>query len=98
MCGASMPALGSSSEPGAVAGRQSRSATASFLPVPDGTSHPLTEELLKYDVDVSWWVTPDAYERGYYTKLHAALRHGIERAFPFTKAYYSNTEIPELPG
>jgi hypothetical protein len=68
------------------------------LPVPDGTPHPLTEQLLTYDVDVSWWVTPDAYERGYYAKLYAALRRWIETAFPFTKAYYSNTEIPELPG
>ena len=63
---------------------------------PMGRRTPLTEELLEYDVDVSWWVTPGAYERGYYAKLHAALRHWIERAFPFTKAYYSNTEIPEL--
>jgi len=47
---------------------------------------------------VSWWVTPDAYERGYYTQLYAALRHWIDRAFPFTKAYYSNAEIPGLPG
>jgi hypothetical protein len=45
-----------------------------------------------------WWVTPDAYERGYYAKLYAALRHWTGTAFPFTKAYYSNTEIPELPG
>src|SRR6266576_1903577 len=65
---------------------------------PMGRRTPLTEELLEYDVDVSWWVTPGAYERGYYTKLHTALRHWIERAFPFAKAYYSNTEIPELPG
>ena len=47
---------------------------------------------------MSWWVTPDAYERGYYIQLYAALRHWIEKAFPFMKAYYSNTEIPELPG
>ena len=65
---------------------------------PMGRRTPLTEELLSYDVDVSWWVTPGAYERGYYTKLYAALRHWIETAFPFTKAYYSNSEIPELPG
>jgi len=65
---------------------------------PMGRRAPLTEELLSYDVDVSWWVTPDAYERGYYAKLYAALRHWIDRAFPFTKAYYSNTEIPGLPG
>ena len=65
---------------------------------PMGRRTPLTEELLEYEVDVSWWVTPGAYERGYYTTLYAALRHWIEGAFPFAKAYYSNTEIPELPG
>ena len=62
-----------------------------------GRRTPLTRELLTYDVDVSWWVTPDAYERGYYAKLYAALRHWIEGAFPFAKAYYSNAEIPRLP-
>ena len=62
---------------------------------PVGRRTPLTEELLTCDVDVSWWVTPDAYERGYYATLYAALRHWIETAFPFTKAYYSNAEIPE---
>src|SRR5580693_2290680 len=65
---------------------------------PMGRRTPLTEELLHFDVDVSWWVTPDAYEQGYYAKLYTALRHWIEKAFPFTKAYYSTTEIPELPG
>ncbi len=65
---------------------------------PMGRRTPLTEDLLKYDVDVSWWVTPGAYEHGYYTKLYAALQHWIETAFPFTKAYYSNTEVPDLPG
>jgi hypothetical protein len=44
---------------------------------PMGRRTELSEELLEYDDDVSWWVTPDAYERGYYTKLHAALRHWL---------------------
>ena len=35
----------------------------------------LSVELLDHDVDVSWWVTPDAYEDGQYQKLHRALRH-----------------------
>jgi hypothetical protein len=64
---------------------------------PMGRRTPLTDDLVKYDVDVSWWVTPGAYERGYYAKLHAALRHWIETAFPFTNAYYSNADIPALP-
>jgi hypothetical protein len=62
---------------------------------PMGRRTELTEDLLKYDVDVSWWVTPDAYDQGYYAKLHAALQHWMADAFPFRMAYYSNVEIPE---
>lgn len=61
---------------------------------PMGRRTPLTEDLLDYDVDVSWWVTPDAHGRGHYTTLHSALRHWIATEFPFSKAYYSNSEIP----
>ena len=62
---------------------------------PMGRRTELSEGLLKHDVDVSWWVTPDAYERGYYTKLHAALRHWLAEEFPFDAAYYSNAAMPE---
>jgi len=61
---------------------------------PMGRRTTLTAELLEHDVDVSWWVTPDAYERGYYAKLYAALQQWIADAFPFTRPYYSNAEIP----
>ena len=61
---------------------------------PMGGRTTLSEELLRYDVDVSWWVTPDAYERGYYVKLHRALRHWLAERFPFEVPYYSNIEIP----
>jgi hypothetical protein len=54
----------------------------------------LSEELLGYDVDVSWWVTPDAYERGYYEMLHRALVHWLAEDFPFSAPYYSNAEMP----
>jgi hypothetical protein len=62
---------------------------------PMGRRAQLTDDLLTYDVDVSWWVTPDAYGAGYYVKLYNALQNWIADAFPFTKAYYSNTEIPD---
>ena len=65
---------------------------------PMGRRTPLTADLLRYDVDVSWWVTPAAYERGYYPKLYPRCGTGSAPRFPFTAAYYSNTEIPELPG
>jgi len=61
---------------------------------PMGRRRPLTEELLAYDVDVSWWVTPEAYERGDYEKLHRALRHWLDAELPFAAPFYSNAEIP----
>ena len=61
---------------------------------PMGRRTPLTPDLLEYEVDVSWWVTQDAYDRGYYTKLYRALRHWVTGDFPFTRPYYSNSEMP----
>ncbi|WP_020389205.1 hypothetical protein [Kribbella catacumbae] len=63
---------------------------------PLGLRQPLTENLLDHDVDVSWWVTPDAYAAGQYTKVYHALRHWSDTQFPFNKVHYSNAEIPEL--
>lgn len=61
---------------------------------PVGKRVPLTEKLLEYDVDVSWWVTPGAYRRGFYAKLYRALHTWIAEEFPFRNPYYSNKEIP----
>jgi hypothetical protein len=63
---------------------------------PMGRRTPLSEELVKFDVDVSWWVTAEAYERGCYTTLYLALQHWLADEFPFTMPYYSNAEIPEV--
>jgi hypothetical protein len=61
---------------------------------PMGRRTMLTEELLDRDVDVSWWVTPSAYERGYYVKSYQALRSWLEISFAFWRPHYSNLEIP----
>lgn len=61
---------------------------------PMGRRTSLTEELSTHDVDVSWWVTPTAYDEGYYTKLYQALRHWLAGQLPFTDPYYSNRELP----
>ena len=61
---------------------------------PMGRRTELTEDLLGHDVDVSWWVTPSAYEAGYYTKLYLALRHWLAEQLPFAEPYYSNRELP----
>jgi hypothetical protein len=61
---------------------------------PFGRRTQLTEQLLDYDVDVSWWVTPTVYEEGYYARLYDALRAWLEGEFPFWRPYYSNRQIP----
>ena len=63
---------------------------------PMGSRTRLTEELVEHDVDVSWWVTPDAYERGFYEKTYAALRHWLDSDFPFSRPYWSNVAMPSL--
>jgi len=61
---------------------------------PMGQRTALTDELVAYDVDVSWWVTSGAYEAGYYDKLYLALRKWLATEFPPWAPYYSNLEIP----
>jgi hypothetical protein len=61
---------------------------------PMGRRTKLTEDNLKYDVDVSWWVTPTAYEEGFYTKVHRGLVQWLSELH-FTAPYYSNREIPD---
>jgi hypothetical protein len=61
---------------------------------PMGRRTELTAELLAHDVDVSWWVTPAAYDRGYYAMVYTALRHWLAHDFRGWCPYYSNVEIP----
>ncbi len=62
---------------------------------PMGGRTELTEDLLRYDVDVSWWVTPSAYDAGYYTKAYHALRHWLATEYSFWHGYFSNRQIPD---
>lgn len=62
---------------------------------PMGRRTQLTQDLLRYDVDISWWVTPNAYDAGYYTKTYRALRQWLAAEYPFWDGYFSNTEMPD---
>jgi hypothetical protein len=59
-----------------------------------GRRTPLSEPLLANDVDISWWVTPDAYDRGEYETLYRALDQWVTVDFPFRAPHYSNVKIP----
>ena len=65
-----------------------------FYLYPLGTRTTLSKDLLKYDVDVSWWVSAEAYEKGNYKKLYTALGQWLANEFPFQQVYYSNMYIP----
>lgn len=66
-----------------------------FYLYPMGHRTELTEDLSDYDVDASWWVTTDAFNKGYYPKVYGALQEWLKEGFPFSKVYYSNKDIPE---
>lgn len=61
---------------------------------PMGRRTELTAELLDFDVDVSWWVTPAAYREGYYRTAFVALEAWLAGTFPFWRPFYSNLELP----
>ena len=63
---------------------------------PMGTRTPLSDEVIGYDVDASWWVTPDAYAGGYYPVVYAGLRHWFATELSFWAPHYSNAQIPDL--
>jgi len=65
---------------------------AYFYPV--GRSRPLSRELLVHDVDVSWRVTPSAYERGLYDTLYRALQGWSVVDFRFRAPLFSNARLP----
>jgi len=65
-----------------------------FYLYPLGVRTELTEALLEYNIDASWWVTASAYEQGYYQKLYQALQRWLPNDLMFTKVYYSNKEMP----
>ena len=64
---------------------------------PVGVRTPLSAELLEYDVDVSWWVTPDAHAAGHYEMAYTALREWATTAYPFSNPHFSNREVPAAP-
>jgi hypothetical protein len=60
---------------------------------PVGARRPLTADLIRHDVDISWWVTPTAYDAGLYTAVHDALQHWVGTDLPFTDPLYSNVQL-----
>jgi hypothetical protein len=65
---------------------------------PLGRRTPLTWALLAHDVDINWWVTPEAHATGGYERVYEALRTWAVRDFPFSAPHCSNLVIPDVAG
>jgi RimJ/RimL family protein N-acetyltransferase len=60
---------------------------------PVGRRTPLSTDLLACDVDVSWWVTTEAWGRGWYPRVQHALEAWLADDFPFTNPHWSNVDL-----
>jgi hypothetical protein len=65
---------------------------------PMGVRQPLTADLAQHDVDVSWWVTPEALRDGYYEKVFRALQQWATQDYPFRSPHFSNVQSPTGTG
>jgi len=45
-----------------------------------------------YDIEVSWWVTQQMYDKGFYKELQKFVKDFVEKTFVDMKIYYSNIE------
>lgn len=46
------------------------------------------------DIDVSFWVTKDAYDEGLYEVLYQTIDTWLKKDWPFKTIVYTNTELP----
>jgi len=49
----------------------------------------------KGDVDVSFWVTQEAYDAGLYEVLYKTIREWLESSWPFSQPIYTNVMLPD---
>lgn len=54
-----------------------------------------SEKSVEADVDVSWWVTAEKYQQGYYEKVYEFLKKWLKEAWGFDRIGFTNKEIPK---
>jgi len=47
------------------------------------------------DVDISWWVTQEMYDRGFYETLSFDIKEWVEKKWPFKKVFWANKKLPD---
>ena len=66
-----------------------------FYLYPMGFRTSIISKNVDCDVDVSWWVTQEMYDKDFYGELFRDIRVFLKKQWPFLKPYFSNTIIPE---
>jgi len=47
------------------------------------------------DVDISWWVTQEMYDKGFYKTLSFDIKEWVKEKWPFKKVFWANKNLPE---
>jgi len=47
------------------------------------------------EVDISWWVTQDMYDQGFYEKLSFDIKEWVEKEWPFKNVFWANKILPK---
>lgn len=66
-----------------------------FYLYPMGFRTDLGKDNSNYDIDLSWWVTQEMYNQGFYDQLGRDIKEWLEKEWPFKKVYFSNKVLPE---
>lgn len=64
-----------------------------FYPPRAGMSSAASSE--ESDVCISWWVTQEMYEKGFYEKLSLDVKEWVGKEWPFEKVFWVNKLLPK---
>lgn len=62
---------------------------------PPGKGLKKMSELGDSEVEVSWWITQEMYNKGEYRNVSNDIRNWVETEWPFKKIHWANKELPE---
>ena len=66
-----------------------------FYFYPMGFRTPITSENNEFSVDVSWWVTQEMHDQGFYKTFFEDIKTFLKEDWLFLNPYFSNKIMPE---
>ncbi|MEK9200822.1 MAG: GNAT family N-acetyltransferase [Patescibacteria group bacterium] len=57
--------------------------------------YPPRNEKSDSDVSISWWVTQEMYDKGFYEVLSKDVKEWVETKWPFKEVFWANKQLPK---